>query len=58
MALAYAGLDREAEARAAMAHALRLDPTLTLERLAKMVPFKNPADLERHLDLARKAGLK
>jgi tetratricopeptide (TPR) repeat protein len=58
MALAYAGLNREAEARAAMAHALRLDPRMTLERLAKGIPYKNPADLERTLDLYRKAGLK
>ncbi len=58
MAEAYAGLNREAEAQAAMAHALKLDPTLTLERHAKLTLFKNPADLERALDLARKAGLK
>ena len=58
MALAYAGLNREAEARAAMAHSLRLDPTSTLERWAKLFPYKNPADLERVLGLARKAGLK
>ena len=56
MALAYAGLNREAEARAAMAHSLRMDPASTLERVAKF-PYKNPADLERLLDLARKAGL-
>jgi hypothetical protein len=58
MAIAYAGLNREAEAQAAMAHALRLDPTLTLERHAKSSVYKNPADLDRGLDLARKAGLK
>ena len=58
MALADAGLNREVEARAAMAHFLRLEPRMTLERWAKLAPYKNPADLERVLDLARKAGLK
>ncbi len=58
MAFAYAGLDRETEARAAMAHAVRLQPNITLESMAKGTPFRNLVDLERHLDRARKAGLK
>ncbi len=58
MALAYAGLNREAEARAAMAQALRLNPRImTLERMAKILPYKDPADVERAVELARKAGL-
>ncbi len=58
MALTYARLNRETEAEAAMAHALRLNPRLTLEGFAKGQPYKDPAVLERVVDLARKAGLK
>ncbi len=54
----YILLDREPEARAAMAQALRLDPTISLERVARGLPYKDPKDLERTLEIFRRAGLK
>jgi adenylate cyclase len=58
LAAVYVLLDREPEARAAMAHALKLDPTISLERVARGSPYKDPKDLERTLEVYRRAGLK
>lgn len=41
-----------------MTEALRLDPTISLERIARGSPFKDPKDLERALEVWRRAGLK
>ncbi len=48
----------EAEARAEMAEALRLNPHVSLEWFKQFLPFKDPAMLERHIAALRKAGLK
>jgi adenylate cyclase len=58
LAVCYAELDREAEARAAAAELLRLDPNFSLEVFKQTVPIKDPAVLERQLAALRKAGLK
>lgn len=58
MALTCVALNRETEAQAAMAQALRLNPRLTLEGFAKSQPYKDLAVLERVIGGARKAGLK
>jgi hypothetical protein len=49
-------LAREEEARAA--EVLRINPQFSLEALQQRLPYKDPAELERHLAALRKAGLK
>jgi adenylate cyclase len=58
LAAVYSELGQEAEARAEVAELLRINPNLSLEWLRQMVPFKDPAVLERFLAALRKAGLK
>ena len=57
LAMVYAELGREKEARAYMAKALESDRNLSLELIIHLSPFKNPAHLQRELDALRKAGL-
>jgi adenylate cyclase len=54
----YSQLGREAEAQAAAAEVLRINPQFSLELHKQRVPLKNPAMLERHIAALRKAGLK
>ena len=59
LAAAYMMTGREAEAHAAAAEVLRIDPNFSLERYANSHPLKNRADLWNHcLEPFRKAGLK
>jgi len=58
LAVIYSELGREEEARAMVADWQRLAPNASVEFLRQLLPFKNPADVERHLDALRKAGLK
>jgi hypothetical protein len=58
LAAIYSELGKEAEARAEAAEVLRLNPQFSLEVHKQRVPLKDPAVLERHLDVLRKAGLK
>jgi adenylate cyclase len=58
LALSYSELSRDAEARAEVAELLRISPNYSLEGFRRVMPFKNPADLERYLTALRKAGLK
>jgi len=58
LASCYAELGREEEARAAAAEVLRINPNFSLEVWRQMIPFKDPAELERYLAGLRKAGLK
>jgi len=58
LALSYSELSRDAEARAEVAELLRISPNFSLEGFRRVMPFKNPADLERYLAALRKAGLK
>jgi hypothetical protein len=41
-----------------MAELRRLNPNASLEVLKQYLPYKDPADLDRHLASLRKAGLK
>jgi adenylate cyclase len=58
LAAVYSELGREEEARAEAAEVLRINPQFSLEALQQRLPYKNPADLDRHLAALRKAGLK
>jgi len=57
-AVCYAELGREAEAQAAAAEIMRLNPNFSLEAIRQQVLYKDPARLERTLAALRKAGLK
>ena len=35
-----------------------MSPNFLVDAWGQMLPFKNPSDLERHLAILRKAGLK
>jgi tetratricopeptide (TPR) repeat protein len=58
LAICYAELGREEEARAETAEVLRLRPNFSLEGLKQRQPFKDLAVLESDLAALRKAGLK
>jgi len=54
----YSQLGREAEAQAAAAEVLRINPQFSLEVYKQRVPIKDPTMLERHIAALHKAGLK
>jgi len=54
----YALLGREEEARAAAAEVLRIDPDFSVDRWARIVPFKNRDKLKKLIDSYHMAGLK
>jgi tetratricopeptide (TPR) repeat protein len=56
--ISYSELGRDAEARAELGEFLRINPNVSLEMERQLLPFKDPADLERYLAALRKAGLK
>jgi hypothetical protein len=57
LAASYAQMGCLAEARAAAAEALRLQPDFTLHMLLLVIPWKSQADRDHMLDGLRKAGL-
>ncbi|NIS77388.1 MAG: tetratricopeptide repeat protein [Deltaproteobacteria bacterium] len=54
----YALLGREEEARVAAEEVLRIDPDFSVDRYAKIVPFKNRDKLKELIASYRMAGLK
>jgi adenylate cyclase len=58
LAIIYSELGRMGEAQAEVAEMLRLSPNASLKGFRQILPFKDPAVLERHLAALRKAGLK
>ena len=58
LAACYSSLGRDPEAAVAAKEVLRIDPKFTVESHAKMLPYKNKADIEREVAALRKAGLK
>jgi len=58
LAAVYSELGKEAEAQAEAAEVLRINPKFSLEVHKERVPIKDPATLERHITMLRKAGLK
>jgi hypothetical protein len=51
------GAGREQEARAEAEEVLKIEPKFSVKDFAKILAFKNQADLERLTDALRKAGL-
>ena len=58
LAAAYSELGREVEAQAEAVEVLRLNPNFSLDVHKDRMPIKDPATLERHIAMLRKAGLK
>jgi TolB-like protein/Tfp pilus assembly protein PilF len=58
LTVTYSMMGRMEEARAQAAEVLRVYPKFSLEREAKMMRFKNPADGAAMIEALRKAGLK
>jgi tetratricopeptide (TPR) repeat protein len=58
LAKVYAEFGREDEARILMAQALKINPGLSLEYFKQGQPFKNPAHMQRELEILARAGLK
>jgi len=57
LAATYSVLGREKDAHAEAEEIIRIDPTFTLETLAKGFLLKNQADIDRTIEALRKAGL-
>ena len=57
LAASYGHLGRAAEARAAWAEALRVNPDYSLEHRRQILPYKDSRDFDRLVDGLRKAGL-
>jgi adenylate cyclase len=57
LAVCYAAVGREEEARAATAEILRTNPRFTLKAYSSYVPYTDDRDLQRSVDLLRKAGV-
>jgi adenylate cyclase len=58
LASCYALMGRQEDAHAEIEEALRIDPTLSLARLEKMIMYKYDSDREFLIESLRKAGLK
>ena len=57
LASAYAQLGQLDEARKEAAEVLRINPGFTIEGYKRLLPYKDPKDVEHRLDGMRKAGL-
>jgi len=58
LAAVYSELGQDAEAQKEAAEVLRLNPNFSLAVHKQRMPIKDPAVLERHIAVLRKAGLK
>ncbi|MBW2563359.1 MAG: tetratricopeptide repeat protein, partial [Deltaproteobacteria bacterium] len=56
LAITYALLDWQEEAEAAVKKALEIDPSFSVKRVSKALPYKNQAIVKLILDALRKAG--
>ena len=50
-------LGRNEDGRSAWAQVLKIDPSFSIERRRRVLPFKNPADFERRVEGLRRLGL-
>ena len=57
LAATYVSSGHEEEAQVEASEVLKIDPKLSLDRLAKRLPYKNEADRESLIAALRKAGL-
>jgi adenylate cyclase len=57
LAACYAAVEREEEAHACVARVLKIDPTVTIEKLITGSPKRNKILLKKRAGLLRKAGL-
>ena len=57
LAACYSILGRDAEAAAEAKEVLRINPKYSVGAQAKLLRYKNKADLERYVNALRKAGL-
>jgi adenylate cyclase len=57
LASAYAQLGQIEEARKEAAEVLRINPGFTIEGFGRILPYKDPKDVEHRVDGMRKAGL-
>jgi len=57
LAIGYSMSGREEEARYHVAGTLKIKPDWSLEKEQQIYSYRNPADMDRHLDALRKAGL-
>jgi adenylate cyclase len=58
LASAYAAMGRLQEARAEVAEVLRIDPTYSVESVARRLPFKDQKRTDDFVSALRKAGLR
>ncbi|MFA9615065.1 MAG: tetratricopeptide repeat protein, partial [Deltaproteobacteria bacterium] len=57
LAFTYVEAGREEDAHAAVAEVLKRNPKASIKGYAKMIPYKDPTEIERVKDSLRKAGL-
>ena len=57
LAIGYSMLGRMEEARYHVTELLKFDPNWSLEMVQQVYSYRNQADMDRHLDASRKAGL-
>ena len=57
LAIAFAELDRQQEARTAVENILRIEPKYSLRTFAESQPFRDTDVLDRHVEGLRKAAL-
>jgi pentatricopeptide repeat protein len=57
LAACYGQLGRTDDARAVWAELLEVNPGFSLAQRARVLPYKNPRDMERITDGLTKAGL-
>jgi adenylate cyclase len=58
LAAACSSAGRDLEAQAAAAEVLKINPNFSLEQFAKTLPYRDRVQVDRYLDVLRKAGLK
>ena len=58
LAITFAELEREQEARTAIENLLRIDPKYSLRSFAESQPFRDADVLDRHIEGLRMAGLR
>ena len=58
LAACYSSIGRDVEAGAEAKEVIRINPKFSVESHAKILPYKNKADIEREVEAFRKAGLK